>query len=525
VNRSPGALRSAVVVSGVRALSVLLALVGGVLSARYFGTSAAKDCYVVAAAIPNLVTTLLFGGLSSSALVTLIEIGAEKGTAEQLAFVRRILRQLTLGLLPVLVFGGLWPEAIVPPFAPGFDHHRIALAARLLRLTLLAAILNLVCLVLRCLFESRGRYATSYLLYLTLPLGSLLVLVLFADRIGVYALAVGSLPGLLLAVPLLWMIAATFRDSTPVAAVSRPPGSEGGHERRFWMMLGPMSLAANLGQFNLLIDNAFASALSSGSITMMGFALSIVTQAELPTSLSLAEVAFWRLTSAAQRGPGELGVALRSSLRQMILLTAPLCGGAMVFGAPLARLLFERGQFGPDATAGVSALLACYGPEIVFSGYAVLLARVLFARHRLRTVVTASLAAMAANLVLDALLMRWLGMIGIAIATTLVALLHALILVPAVRREVTGIRLRDEGVYLCRVLGGASAMAAAVWLFRILFERLVGAAGDAVRLAEVAVGIGLGGGVFLGALRVLGVTEAEALFRRILVAVTGLPQK
>ena len=80
-NQPPSALRSALVVSGARILSVILSLVLGVLSATYFGVSAQKDCYLVAQNIPTLFTTIILGGIYSSTLVALAEVGHREGVA------------------------------------------------------------------------------------------------------------------------------------------------------------------------------------------------------------------------------------------------------------------------------------------------------------------------------------------------------------------------------------------------------------------------------------------------------------
>ncbi len=81
--QTPSALRSALTVSTVRVLSMLLFLVLGVMSAAYFGTSLQKDCYLIAQTIPGLLTTLLGGGVYASLLVVLNEIGARHGLNRQ----------------------------------------------------------------------------------------------------------------------------------------------------------------------------------------------------------------------------------------------------------------------------------------------------------------------------------------------------------------------------------------------------------------------------------------------------------
>src|SRR5439155_26906358 len=187
-----------------------------------------------------------------------------------------------------------------------------------------------------------------------------MLLVLVVHRIGIYTLALGPLVGAVLAVGLLSLAAARMlRDPAGFSPRAGAAALEADHRRNFWVAFLPMSLAANTGSINLLVDNAFASFLPSGSITTLGFAYVITSNAELLTTLSLAEVLFPRLAAAAQAGRGELGETLRLRQRHMLIVTAPLCAGALTFGTPLARLLFERGAFPPESTGMVARLLAC----------------------------------------------------------------------------------------------------------------------------------------------------------------------
>lgn len=506
-----------------RIVSTILVLLLGVLSAKYFGATAAKDCYLVAQTIPSLITMLLAGGVYTSLLVTLVEIGRREGIAGQVAFARRAALDLSLALATFMLVAILIPREVVRLLAPGFGEDRLDLSARLLPMTTATALVAVILIIVRCVFQTRSQFVLPSFLYSVIPLVSLLGLVALVHRAGIFALAIGPLLGNVLAVVLLaCLIRPILRD--PDGFVPNP-GTRADHSswrRQFWYALLPMSLGANFGQINLLVDNAFASYLPAGEITLLGFAFVIVSNTELLTTLSLAEVAFPRLAAAALRGPEALMETLQWSLRHMILVTTPLGTGALVFGYPLVRLLFERGEFGPDSTRGVARLLACYSMEIIFMGYLVLFSRVLFARKRLAIVAWTSAAAILANAVLDYLLMKPFGVNGIALATTLVALLHVLILAPLVRREVSAIRWPGDTLFLGKVLASAAIMGGLVLAWSHVFERSFDVSLEAARLVEVLVGLSLGGVCYVGLLHLLRIEEARSILRRLLQSVAAL---
>jgi putative peptidoglycan lipid II flippase len=506
-------------VSIARVLGALLTIALGVLSARYFGTSAPKDCYLVAQTIPGLVTTFLIGGLYSTLLVSLADIGRHEGIAGQKVFVRRTLGHLAFVLLPLVVAALAAPQVIVGWMAPGFDSERVALAASLLRLTALGAIGAIFFAIIRCLFETRYQFIVPGFVNLLIPLVSLGALILLVGRVGIYSLAIGPLVGVALALGLLTaLVRRTLKDPPDFTPAPIPAEESTARHRRFWLALLPMSIGANFGQVNLLVDNVFASYLPTGSITMLGFAFVIVSNAQLLTTSSLAEVAFARLAAAALQGTQELTETLRSNLKYMVLITAPIAIGALAFGPPLVRFLFERGQFEAASSLGVASILACFSPQIFFMGYLVLLSLVLMARRRFAQVAWTSGAAILLNAVLDYLLMKPFGVKGIALATTAVTMAHVLILVPFVRREVPSIYASGDWSFVFRVLGGAGMMGVAVRVAAAIFERHFDTSAEAMRLLEVAGGLALGAVTYSGLLHLLRVEEARLLLWKILVS-------
>ncbi len=519
MSQPPSALRSTLVVSTARVAGVFLGLIQGVLSARYFGTSPEKDSYLVAQTAPGLITTFLVGGVYASLLVTLAEIGRREGIAGQAAFARKTLSQVTLAMAPFLVAAFAMPQTIVSLIAPGFDSERVRLAASLLRITAFGALGTIIFAGARSVYETRYQFIVPSFVGLLAPLASLAILVGLVGRIGIYTLAVGPLLGVVLAVGLLAaVLRRTLVDPPDFVPIPAATSDRSAQSRRFWMALIPMSVGANFGQINLLVDNAFASYLPTGSITMLGFAFVIVSNAQLLTTSSLAEVAFSRLATAALSDAETLLATLRSNLRYMVLATAPISAGALAFGTPLVRLLFQRGQFGPESTAGVVRVLSFYAPGILFSGYLALYTLVLVARRRFAVIAWTSMGAVLVNAVLDYLLMKPLGLSGIALATTGVTLFHLLLVAPFVRREVVVLRHPGDVPYELKVLVSATCMGLLVWTGSSLLERHFDTSSQVNRVIEVTAGLGLGATVYVALLHAMRLDEARSLLKRLITS-------
>jgi len=486
----PSAFLSAVAVSFTRGLLMVLSLVSGILSAAYFGTSVDKDCYLVAQTLPLLLSTVLMSGVYGLVLVALAEIGPNEGVAGQLRLVQRTLRQMGIVLLPLCLAATFFPRPIIALMAPGFTPELITLSGRLLPITMFTMVGTIGFAVLRALFASRHQFALPGFINLLVGVAAIVTLLILVGRLGIFAQALGQLLGTILAMVVLG-VAGFLLLKDPPGFAPQSPGPALHHGRGLWRDFLPISIGANFGQVNLLVDNAFASFLPAGNITRLGFASVIFSNAEILTIFSLAEVAFARFAAADRRGAAALEEELGMNLRYMLLLAAPIAFGCLVFGGPMARLLFERGEFGPESTAAVARILACLAPEIVFMGYFACFWRILFARRRMWTLVGTSLGAISLNAALNALLMHPLGISGIALSTSCVTAVFAVILGSRVHKQ--GLRVFGHGdwSFILRVLAGAATMGAAVFAWTIAFERGVDVGTEPARLFETVGGLTL----------------------------------
>jgi putative peptidoglycan lipid II flippase len=119
-----------------------------------------------------------------------------------------------------------------------------------------------------------------------------------------------------------------------------------------------------------------------------------------------------------------------------LLLTLPAAIALAILATPIFSVLFQRGAFGPADTAATAAALAAYAAGLPAFVLIKVLAPAFFARHDTATPVKVAVMAMAINLGLTLILMRFLAHVGIALATTAAGWLNALmLLVLLIRRR------------------------------------------------------------------------------------------
>jgi putative peptidoglycan lipid II flippase len=118
------------------------------------------------------------------------------------------------------------------------------------------------------------------------------------------------------------------------------------------------------------------------------------------------------------------------------LVAIPGVAVLIFFSEPLVRLLFERGAFGPESTLAVARVQQWLLPQLPFYIVVLLGSRVLSAMDGNRAVLAIGAVNLATNVVGNLVLMRWYGVNGIAMATSLVYMLGTILTLIAIRRKI-----------------------------------------------------------------------------------------
>jgi putative peptidoglycan lipid II flippase len=206
---------------------------------------------------------------------------------------------------------------------------------------------------------------------------------------------------------------------------------------------------------------------------------------------------------------GALKTTLSATLRLVLLLTVPAATWLAAMAGPLIALLYEHGRFGAIDTERTAAALAMYCVGLPAFAAVGVLTRTFYALGDTRRPVQASFVSVALNLALNLALMRPLGHVGLALATSITSIVNAGQLAFYLRRRLGPLEGRRMLGTLLRVgaAGGAAAALCAAGL------ALSGGRWHGGWMREaVAVGAGLLAGVPATwvLMRLLGVEELRA---------------
>jgi putative peptidoglycan lipid II flippase len=489
--------RSAGVFGLATIASRILGLVRDQVLAYYFGAGNAMDAFRVAFRVPNLVRDLFAEGAMSAAFVpTFTRILTLQGRDRAWRLASSVINALLLVTGMIVIASVIFAEPLVRAFAAEFADvpGKIQLTTHLARIVLPFLTLVAVAAALMGMLNSLGHFFVPALSPAMFNLASIVVLVAlipFAGALGVEPItivAIGTLIGGVAQIAIQWppLRREGFRYQ-PVLDV-RDEGL-----RQVLFLMGPGTIGMAATQINVFVNTMLATREGTGAVSWLDFAFRVMY---LPIGLfgvSIATAATPTVSRlAAESDFARIRSTISHAISLMLLLNLPATLGLMVLARPIIAVIFERGRFTAADTDATAAALQCYAVGLV--GYSIvrIVSPTFYALRRSRLPVFASIGSVGVNIALNVWLVGVLGFRGLALGTSLTALLNAGAQLFMLRREIHGI----EGARLlnsfARVAAASIVMAAVTWGLAQSLTGWLPGAGFTAQLIRLLLSIGAG---------------------------------
>jgi putative peptidoglycan lipid II flippase len=246
-------------------------------------------------------------------------------------------------------------------------------------------------------------------------------------------------------------------------------------------------------QVMVFVNTLLASLLPPGAISFLYYADRVM---EFPLGvfgIALASASLPAMSRQAAAGDTRaLAGTLNFALRLAVYICVPATVGLVVLRAPITRILFERGRFGAADTAATADALTGYAVGLVAFATARIAAQAFYAVGEPGSAVRVGVIAVAANVLAAVGLMRPLGHVGLAYASSVGAGVNVLLLLWLARRRFGPLGGRALAASVLRT--AMAAVPVAIWCgvgARLLGPRRGVLADVALLLAVVAVGAGV----------------------------------
>ncbi len=416
---------SAAVIVGILTLAgKILAMGKEMFVASWFGTDDSLDAFLIGFLLPSYAINVIAGSIEAALVPVYVEVRDTEGPeAAQRLFSGTLVLSIGLLSLATVVLAAAAP-AVIPLLCSGFSPEKTRLTLHLFYLFLPGVLLAGLGIHCEAALNAGESFAVAALAPSVVPVAMILVLKFWGARWGIHALAAGMAGGFVVQ---LAVVAYALRRRG-LSFTPRWHGYEPRVRRAVSQYL-PAALASALMCSSVLVDQSMAGMLSSGSVAALNYGNKCVALLLTIGTMALGTAVlpyFSRMVAAADWAG--IRHTLKTYIRLIVLATAPLTIAGVVFSRPLVALLFQRGHFTGADTMAVARIQALLLLQVPFYTLVILFVRMISSLQANQVLMWGTVISFGVNISLNWVLMRFMGVAGIALSTSIVYMILALFL-------------------------------------------------------------------------------------------------
>jgi putative peptidoglycan lipid II flippase len=206
----------------------------------------------------------------------------------------------------------------------------------------------------------------------------------------------------------------------------------------------PVIFGTSIEQVNKLVDRTLASGIAVGGISALNYAARLNGFVQDLFVMSISTVMYPMISKmASEQNLRGLKYTLSEAIGMINLMVIPATVGAIIFAEPIVSLLFGRGAFTPEAAAMTSSALKFYSIGMLAFGLREILSRAFYALQDTKTPMVNGAIAVGLNIVLNIILSRYIGIGGLALATSIAGIVATILFFITLRKKIGGFGLRE----------------------------------------------------------------------------------
>ncbi|CEP49067.1 murein biosynthesis integral membrane protein MurJ [Paraclostridium sordellii] len=396
-----------------------------------YGATASADAYITAVSIPTILFACVGTSLATTFIPLFYEINKKYGEKKSLEFTNNVFNIIILlsGILCILGF--IFAEPLVKIFAINFTGEKLALTVSFTKILIFGVIFIGLSNIITSWLQIHGNFTVPGMI--GFPYNILIMIGIFLSTQGnIKIMAIGTLIG----------IASQLFFQLPFAI-------KNGYKYRIYLnlkddyikkmiyLIVPVFMGVGVNQINDIVDRSLASTLGDGVITVLnsanrlnGFVLGLFIA-------TISAVIYPMLSKLSNENNKDKFIeSMVQSINVIILLIIPISIGAIVLAEPVVRIVFERGAFNSEATHMTSVALAGYSIGMIGFGLREVLSKVFYSLQDTKTPMLNGALAMGINIVLNFIFIKFIGYAGLALATSLSALICIVLLFKSLKKKI-----------------------------------------------------------------------------------------
>ncbi|HZJ83306.1 MAG TPA: murein biosynthesis integral membrane protein MurJ [Clostridia bacterium] len=433
-------IKSVFIVTAFSILGKMTGFLRETIIAAYYGAGATSDAYFVAFSLPSI----LFFVIGASMGVIFVPMYTQrlkedsKGSHE---FASNIISMVLLIGLIFSILGIIFSRYIIMLIAPRLSDQNLSIATRLAKIMFPMFIFISLSYIVTGVLQSHESFLMPSLISIPSNLIIILGTVLFSKAYGIYALGWGTLIGagaqLAVQLPsvrkkLKYKFFIRLSDPSIIA---------------YWKLIIPVVSGAAIDKISIMVDNMLASSLVAGSISAINYSAKLVDFADSIAIGAIIVVVYPRLAKMnAEKDYDSLARTSYNAIIGISQIIIPIIAATVILNKDIVKLIFQRGAFQESHTDLTAYAFLYYAFGMWGIGIRGILTRVFYALEDTRTPMKVSIGTLVSNIVLNILLVKYMGIGGLGLASSISSTMGVLVLLYLARKNVANLTFKGIGI-------------------------------------------------------------------------------
>lgn len=419
----------------------------------FYGASNVSDAFLVSQLIPMSLLEFVGLGLLAGYIPIYNTIETKYGTEKSNLFTNKIISLVLLMSTGLVLLGLIFTENIVKIFALGFQGETLELAVSFTRISIFGIYFITLGYVFRGFLQVKNKFIIPTLTGYPLNV-VMMISITFSFWTSNIFLAVGSL--LAIFSQLFILIPFSYKEGFRFKFVM---DFKDEYIKQLFRLAVPMMIGISVNQFNTVVDRTLASQIIEGGISALNYASRLNFFVHGIFVLSITTVMYPMISKMVVNSDMK---GLRRTLSEAIgvisILVIPVTIGAIIFSDYIIALLFGRGAFSHDAILMTSKTLAFYSVGMIGFGLREVLSRAFYSLKDTKTPMINASIGMILNVILNVILSKYLGIGGLALATSISALFTTALLFVSLRKKIGAFGMKQISISFLKILFASLTM-------------------------------------------------------------------
>lgn len=440
-------------------VSKLFGFVRDMVLSYYYGASNISDAYLISLTIPFTLFFMLAVAIETTYIPIANQIRKDENDVN--SFTSDLIIIVFVISTIFIILSTVFTNQIVRVFAVGFEEETFLLAVSLTKISVFSIYFLGLTYIINGYFRYKEKFVLPTIIGFPLNIVTILFIIMskkFTIQYLSYGSVLASFAQIVILLPFVLKSDFKFKPNYQF---------KGQYIHSMLKLSIPVLLGTSVNQINKLVDRSIASNISIGGISALNYSNRITLFFHGVIVLSLVNIMYPIITNLYyDKKTKEFVKVLNENIRMIAILVLPVTAGAILLSEEIISVLFGRGAFNNEAIVMTSSVFQLYALGMLAIAYREMFSKVCYTIGKPMVPIRNAFISMTLNVILNFILSRYLGIPGLALATSIAASVGTLLLYFDIRKSIGSIILNSTIMTIIKSIIATIVMANIVYFFK-----------------------------------------------------------